>query len=73
MSKWGTKLIKQLIAKKNTQELTKKRKKDGAWQKDPVEYAKCMAIAKKQMSEPIVVSQLNPIFRQKTKESQEKI
>jgi hypothetical protein len=58
MSKWGTDVIKRLIAENNAREAIKKRKKDGAWQNDPVEYAKRMAKAKKLMSEPIVTSQL---------------
>jgi len=66
MSKWGTLFIKWLIAEKNSHSLEtiKKRKKDGSWQNDPVEYAKRKAKAEKQMSEPIVVSQLNPICPQ---------
>ena len=59
MSKWGTLLIKGLIAEKNAREVVKKRKKDGAWQNDPKEYAKRKTKADKQMSEPVVMSKLN--------------
>lgn len=58
MSKWGTSLIKGLIAEKNAREVVKKRKKDGAWQNDPVEYARRKAKAEKLMSDPIVISQM---------------
>jgi len=64
MSKWGTNVIKNLIAEKNAQESVRKRKKDGAWQNDPVEYAKRKTKAEKQMNEPVVTSQFNPICPQ---------
>jgi len=58
MSKWGTNLIKGLIAEKNAREVIKKRKKDGAWQNDPVEYAKRKTKAELLMNEQIITSQM---------------
>ena len=73
MSKWGTNLIKGLIAEKNAREDTKKRKKDGAWQNDPVEYAKRKARAEKQMNEPVVTSQFKSIYQHEIRGKQENL
>lgn len=57
MSKWGTTLIKNLIARNEMKETAKKRKKDDSWKKDPVEYEKRTKKAEEEFkTKPIITS-----------------